>query len=212
MNEAGFFKKYNAYKVRRFKRKARRISPGKILFLGDSITELLPLRTELKAYPTFNSGISGNTTADLLARMDICVYPYRPGAVVILAGINDIINDKKDASHIIENYRKILQGLQSNGIRKIIVQSCYPTCGEFSHANKEIRRLNLLLEQLAAEFDCLYLDMYTPLEDPHSGGLAAVFTKDGLHPNKKGYRVVTELLKAALPVVLASGDRHQEER
>lgn len=201
MNEAEFFKKYNEYKVRKFKRKARRVRPGKVLFFGDSITEFYPLRILLKGYRAFNSGISGNTTADLLARMDICVYPYRPCAVVILAGGNDIVNEKKDVAYIVGNYRKILQGLHSNGIRKIIIQSCYPVYGDFSSANEEIKRFNLQLEQLAAEFDCLYLDMYTLLEDPQTGELVTAYSKDGLHPNKKGYRVITEPLKKALDLL-----------
>ena len=63
-----------------------------IVFLGDSITQGYNLSNYFNNYPVINSGISGNTTRDVLNDMYGRVYQYNPSKVVILIGTNDIFN------------------------------------------------------------------------------------------------------------------------
>ena len=48
------------------------------LFLGDSITDFYDLDEYYKDLPVVNSGVSGNTTADILNDMKNRVYNYNP--------------------------------------------------------------------------------------------------------------------------------------
>ena len=193
-----FLKAYSRYKIRKFKRAAQHVPPGKLLFFGDSITEFCPLKKYYGEYEPFNSGISGNTTQDLLDRMEVSVYAYQPAALVLLIGVNDIINEGRNADEVAGNYRQILQELKEHGVDRILAQSCYPTFGEYAYANQEIVLLNEKIMCLAEEYGCMYVDVHAALKDPHSGELQAGYSRDGLHPNEAGYAAVSEVLHGPL--------------
>ena len=62
----------------------------RVVFYGDSITDLWPLAAAFPGKPYVNRGISGQTTSQLLVRFRADVIALEPTAVVILAGTNDI--------------------------------------------------------------------------------------------------------------------------
>src|SRR5262249_6135029 len=64
--------------------------PGRVVFMGDSITDGWPLDTAFPGKPYVNRGIGGQTTAQMLVRMYPDVIALQPAAVIILAGTNDI--------------------------------------------------------------------------------------------------------------------------
>jgi len=67
-------------------------APGgkRVVFFGDSITDIWPLAEYFPGKPYINRGISGQTTAQMLVRFRQDVIALQPKAVVILAGTNDI--------------------------------------------------------------------------------------------------------------------------
>ena len=68
------------------------IGIDKIVFLGDSITEgSQNWNKYFNSKNIANRGISGDTTEGVLARLDEICY-YKPLAVFLLIGINDIFN------------------------------------------------------------------------------------------------------------------------
>jgi lysophospholipase L1-like esterase len=69
----------------------------RVVFFGDSITELWNLREYFGGMPYINRGISGQTSSQMLIRFRPDVIALRPGIVVILAGTNDIAG-KHDAA------------------------------------------------------------------------------------------------------------------
>jgi lysophospholipase L1-like esterase len=64
--------------------------PGRVVFLGDSITDFWKLDESFPAKPYVNRGISGQTTPQMLVRFRQDVIALSPKVVVILAGTNDI--------------------------------------------------------------------------------------------------------------------------
>jgi lysophospholipase L1-like esterase len=64
--------------------------PGRVIFMGDSITDGWRLAEMFAGKPYVNRGISGQTTAQMLVRMYPDVIALKPAAVIILAGTNDI--------------------------------------------------------------------------------------------------------------------------
>jgi hypothetical protein len=64
--------------------------PGRVVFLGDSITENWKLSQSFPGKPYVNRGISGQTTPQMLVRMFPDVIELKPAAVILLAGTNDI--------------------------------------------------------------------------------------------------------------------------
>ncbi|MEM6423813.1 MAG: GDSL-type esterase/lipase family protein [Cyanobacteria bacterium P01_D01_bin.128] len=165
------------------------------ILLGDSISlwfppELLPTRQTW-----LNQGISGDTTGRLRDRLTI-LDPVPADKIFVMIGINDLIWGQPDAV-ILENYRYIVQTLRTRHPNAtVIVQSILPHAAEnatwserdrlLALPNRRIRTLNGAIEQIAAEAEATYLNLY-PLFADSQGRLRTDFTTDGLHLNAQGY-------------------------
>src|SRR5437867_12376603 len=64
--------------------------PKRVVFMGDSITDLWRLEEYFPGKPYVNRGIGGQTSPQMLVRMYPDVINLKPAALLILAGINDI--------------------------------------------------------------------------------------------------------------------------
>ncbi|HYK50280.1 MAG TPA: GDSL-type esterase/lipase family protein, partial [Terriglobales bacterium] len=62
----------------------------RVVFFGDSITDIWPIQKYFPGKPYINRGIGGQTTPQMLLRFRPDVIDLQPAAVVILAGTNDI--------------------------------------------------------------------------------------------------------------------------
>src|SRR6184192_1984336 len=67
-------------------------APGenRVVFFGDSITDIWPIQKYFPGKPYVNRGIGGQTTPQMLVRFRADVIELSPKVVVILAGTNDI--------------------------------------------------------------------------------------------------------------------------
>ena len=67
-------------------------APGenRVVFFGDSITDMWPISEYFPGKPYINRGIGGQTTPQMLVRFREDVINLQPKVVVILAGTNDI--------------------------------------------------------------------------------------------------------------------------
>lgn len=77
------------YWVRMEKFKKEPVVPGKIIFLGNSITEGGKWRQLLKDSTVINRGIAGDNTFGVLARLDELVK-LKPASLFVLIGTNDL--------------------------------------------------------------------------------------------------------------------------
>ena len=177
--------------------------PDNYLFLGDSITDFYDLDKYYKDLPVVNSGISGNTTDDILKDMKKRVYQYNPSKVFLLIGTNDLIRDKSN-EEIVEGVEKIIKGIKENRPKaEIYLESIYPVNYKLSpymvknRKNDDIKEINEKLEDYCEDNDITYIDMYDLLKDKDDN-FNSKYTKDGLHPNDDGYEVITKELKKYL--------------
>ena len=108
--------------------------PVEVVFMGNSITD-----NWIGADPDFfarngfvDRGISGQTTAEMLARFRRDVIDLNPKAVVILAGINDIAqnNGAIKLENVFGNIVSMCELAKFNGIR-VMLCSVLP-CDRFS--------------------------------------------------------------------------------
>src|SRR5579862_1902911 len=63
---------------------------NRVVFFGDSITDMWKLEDYFPGKPYINRGIGGHTTPQMLVRFRQDVIDLHPRAVLILAGTNDI--------------------------------------------------------------------------------------------------------------------------
>src|SRR5205085_9280339 len=72
---------------------------NRVVFFGDSITDMWHLDESFPNKPYINRGIGGQTTSQMLVRFRQDVIDLQPRVVVILAGTNDIAGNSGPISN-----------------------------------------------------------------------------------------------------------------
>lgn len=187
--------------VRLLRQEARAVAqhpPQRLTILaGDSLSLWFPpdLLPEHRAW--LNQGISGETSAGLLQRLDLFQHT-QPEKIFVMIGINDLIRKVSDET-LLANERQILKTLRSQHPKaEIVLQSILPHGNQqatwegrdrlFAVSNARIRRLNQQLETIAREQNAQFLNLH-PLFTDAQGNLRMDFSTDGLHLNTQGYLV-----------------------
>ncbi len=180
-----------------------------IVFMGNSITEqwkkLDPDFFKNKNY--INRGISGETSPKILVRFPSDVIDLQPKIVIILAGINDIAQNMGPITiqEISENIFSMVELAKTNGI-KVILSSVLPAFDFPWHSGldpaEKIVQLNTILKKYAVENNLVYLNYYDKMVDDNKG-LIKDYTYDGVHPNKKGYKIMEPLAQDAILKILS---------
>lgn len=178
----------------------------RVVFLGDSITDLWRLNEYFPDRDFINRGVSGQMASQMLGRMKQDVMDLHPAAVVILAGTNDLARQIPLTS--IEDDYLMLADLAAASKIKVIFASVLPVSDAHknvdpsyertpSHPPEFIRALNDWLRAFCTQRGYVFLDYYPALAD-NAGQMDADLSDDGLHPNAKGYRVMAPLLLSAV--------------
>lgn len=182
---------------------------GRVVFLGDSITDGWDLKRDFPGKPYVNRGISGQTTAQMLVRMYPDVIDLHPAAVILLAGTNDIAGNTgpETLQMIKENIQAITELAQQHHIKVILCAvmpiSDYTKNKQSVHRPpSDILKLNEWLRAYAGEAHTVYADYFTAMADAQ-GMLKDGYSDDGLHPNAKGYTLVAPVAAVAIDKALA---------
>jgi len=187
----GFLPEFYAPQVEKFEKEP--VVPGRIIFLGNSITYLGDWKKLLHDSTVINRGLGGDITFGVLKRLNE-VIRRQPSKLFLLIGINDIGKDIPDAI-IADNIRKIISRVQAESpSTKIYVQSILPVNPEVpnfpQHYDKQehVLNTNKLIKQVAENSNCTYVNIHDLFTDSQ-GRLEAKYTMDGLHlkPIGDGY-------------------------
>jgi lysophospholipase L1-like esterase len=189
-------------------------APGenRVVFFGDSITDLWKLDQYFPGKPYINRGISGQTPPQMLIRLRQDVVELRPKVVLILAGTNDIAGNTgaMRLEDIEGNYASMAEIARAHEI-KLIYSSVLPVheyterVGDMftQRPPEKILALNRWLKGYCASATsgCIYLDYFSAMVDD-KGYLNKDLADDGLHPNAAGYRIMAPLAEAAIESAL----------
>lgn len=153
------------------------------------------------AIPVKNLGRSGDTTADMLARFDRDVLPFRPEVLFIMAGVNDYRSNIL-GSESVENLAAIRAKCEIYGIKPVFIT---PT--PLNPA--QIQKISFVDPppsdwQEHQKFICNwirgqenFIDVNDKLTDDE-GNLIDSLSVDGLHPDDVGKRIIGEAVAAWL--------------
>jgi lysophospholipase L1-like esterase len=179
---------------------------NRVVFFGDSITDMWKLEQYFPARPYVNRGIGGQTTPQMLVRFRQDVIDLKPRAVVILAGTNDIAGNTGPIRNedIEADLATMAELAKAHGIAAVFA-SILPVNNYTSQARDffaqrpgtRILEVNRWLTAYCAGNGIVYLDYFSAVVDD-KGLLKRELAEDGLHPNEAGYKVMAPLAEAAI--------------
>jgi acyl-CoA thioesterase-1 len=177
-----------------------------IVALGDSLTaglgvardEAYPALLEARlrqagyAYRVVNAGVSGDTSAGGLRRLD-WVLRSRPEIVIVALGANDGLRGQP-VEALRDNLTAVVARLREAGVRALLVGMRLPPnygesyASEFAGAFRSVARATSVA--------------FLPFLLAGVAGDPSLNQADGIHPNAAGHRVVAEHVWPALQPLL----------
>jgi len=167
-----------------------------VVFLGDSITSGDGVSPEVTfphrlgaalGVPVWNAGISGDTTARALQRLDADVLVHRPRVVVVELGVNDEVDHHRPAAETLAMLRRITRRLAKQGAAVVLV---YTPFGTFDHPVYRQGFRDLARRERVR----LVADFYD--------GIVPRLTVDGIHPSVDGHALLARRLEPVLRELL----------
>ncbi|MGA9800699.1 MAG: SGNH/GDSL hydrolase family protein [Terriglobales bacterium] len=185
---------------------------NRVVFFGDSITDMWKLEDSFPGKPYLNRGIGGQTTPQMLVRFRQDVIDLHPKVVVILAGTNDIAGNTGPMrlEDIEADYASMAELARANHIAVVFssvlpVHNYTPKSQEFfaQRPPEKILALNRWLQDYCAVNHLVYLDYFAAMVDD-KGLLKRDLADDGLHPNANGFKIMAPLADLAIGKALAT--------
>lgn len=170
-----------------------------ILFFGNSLTAGYGVETE-EAFPaliqkkldslglnyrTVNAGVSGETTAGGLARIDWVLERYSPDIFVLELGANDGLRGQS-VEEAEENLQKIMDRVREEypDVRIVLAGMMIPP----NYGRDYAEEFRNIYSRLAEKNDLALI----PFLLDGVGGNPELNQDDGIHPTVKGHKVVAE--------------------
>lgn len=208
--------------------------PNRVVFMGDSITDLWRLDEYFPGKRYVGRGISGQTTPQMLVRMYPDVIDLKPAAMVVLAGINDISRNTGPATAemIEQNIMAMTELAQHHGIKVILCSltpvSDYPFLAQSAPdaqaqrpagfpGRGPMRRMRMTEGHPPADIlkiNAWMKDYAARVNAIYAdyftdlvdakGWLKETYSNDGLHPNAEAYKVMAPIVSAAIERALTA--------
>lgn len=160
-----------------------------------------------------NAGVGGNTTVDLLKRVDKDVIAKKPDLVIMMVGTNDMLNTEKliDYKTYSANLELLIKKIKSCG-SKLVLMNPIPADSVYlfdrhdkslfkETPNEKIDKVGAIVKSLAmqnevhfydlnAEFKAMNLPLHN--QDMFIRNQKNSGKKDGVHPTALGYRFIAQ--------------------
>lgn len=179
-----------------------------VLCVGSSSIRMwhTALSEDLAPLTVIGRGFGGSNTNDLLHFAGRIVIRYKPRAVMIYEGDNDIAQGIKPYE-VRAAYEVLIDKIEDD----------LPDCRVYLLAVKpspkrwdfwpKMAQVNEMLAELAEDNETVtYIDIATPMLDVDGKPRADLFIKDNLHLNRKGY----ELWRDTIRPILVEAERKYE--
>lgn len=184
-------------KLEAFKREEA--TTGKIMFLGNSITEMGDFRKLTGDTTVVNRGIGGDITFGIINRIDEIVR-FKPSKIFILIGINDLYKQIPEQTYV-SNISAIVNLIRSQSPKTAIyVQSILPVNPSFKEfpkgydLNDKVNVVNRQLSYMSKRLRYTYIDLNKHFRDD-KGLMQVKYSVDGLHLGAAGYQLWMKILK-----------------
>jgi len=152
-----------------------------------------------------NAAVGGNTTTQILARVNADVLDHRPSIIYDLSGTNDIVGSASAAT-IIANKTALFDLYESIGAYVCaigIMPRQIFTAGQLTVA---VTVNKWLQGEAARRKNFRFVSIFAQLADPLTGAPLSGVTYDGTHPNNLGSYIIGEAVARVMAPVLPQWD------
>lgn len=160
----------------------------------------------------FNLGVSGNTTEELLDRLEFETYQrVREGGEFIFLfeiGLNDssfiktrnenrVLPDdfKENLQYLITLAKKYSENIIFMGLTPINEKEFKPWIEDLYYENKYVEQYDEIIKSVCSANNLLFVDI---LNEFKKSGKEVLLYEDGLHPNSAGHQKIFEIAKSYL--------------
>jgi lysophospholipase L1-like esterase len=172
---------------------------GAILFVGSSSIRMWRTLThDMAPLTVINRGFGGSTLADCVYFAPRIVNRYKPSAVVLYAGDNDIAAGSAPEQVLADFKRFVMAVRKELPNTKIFFISIKPSPARWNLWNKMRKANELVAQYIKTQKRLEYLDIATPMLDKAGQVRANLFLGDRLHMNAVGYNIWTAVIKSPL--------------
>ena len=183
-------------------------APHPVLFIGSSSIRLWSaLAGDFPGRAVINRGFGGSRIPDATHYADRLVAPYRPRAIVLYAGDNDLA-EGCTPEQVRDAFAAFVRRVRALDSRVPIAFIAIKPSVARAELLPRIRRANALVREYARTRQGLgYLDVFTPMLGPDGRPQARWFGPDGLHMNRDGYALWSALVRRWLRATLGAPRR-----
>jgi lysophospholipase L1-like esterase len=178
-----------------------------IVAFGDSITAGFAVKRGFPSYwkqmlvekypeaniEMINSGVSGDTSMDGLARLDYSALSYEPDLITINFGINDCVLGL-DLYEFESNFVEMVRRIRSGPGSEILLLSSEPL--ETPPYDRMVPDYYQAVQRVAKQMDVGFVNVFAAwMKVVNAGTSLSSLILSGLdHPNEAGYRIIAEEL------------------
>lgn len=171
-----------------------------IVFTGSSSIALWrTMREDMAPLQVISRGFGGSTMKEALYWLDPLVIKYRPQAVILYEGDNDIglyhLSPETVRDAFLEFVERVHAELPDTRIYYLAIK---PSISRWNLWPQMSRTNDLIRKICEQERHLHFIDIATPMIDARGQPRADLFESDGLHLNAKGYALWTATVKPIL--------------
>ncbi len=172
---------------------------GAVLFIGSSsIRFWKSLAKDFPQYNVINRGFGGSQIADSTYYADRIVIPYRPSAIILHAGSNDLAAGKTPRQ-VYDDFRAFVEKVRAAMPETpIAFISINPTPARWRQAEKQKEANGLIKRYVESGNRLAYINIWDALLGPDGQPRPDLHIKDRLHPNAAGYKIRAEIINKYL--------------
>ncbi len=177
-----------------------------VLIAGSSaVDRWISAQSAFPSYNVINNAIGGTTTSQWLVLYKQLIVPYKPDAVVLFVGSNDIgdsgrISGKRSAERITLLIRKLRASL---GKDVPIFYVSMLINWRRQRAWKEERNSNAAVKKFCGKTqNVYYIDVASSFLNGSGYPIRSLFDTDLLHPNSQGYKIFRQIIGKKVRKVL----------
>jgi lysophospholipase L1-like esterase len=174
-------------------------APGGVVFVGSS--SIVFWKDVAKDFPglgALNRGFGGSELADSVFYADRVVIPYRPRAVVLYAGDNDLAAGKAPETVIADFHAFVTKVHGALPAARIVYIAIKPSPSRWNLREKITQVNHAIADACSRESYLRFVDIYAPMLNASGEPRRELFREDMLHMNEAGYALWRPLVAAEL--------------